>query len=508
MSKLIWFARHELRLAWRDFMWMMTAGRPARLRLALIMIVAFVGFLHLVAWATVAPYASVTFPPDRETLLVVSGSAFLAWTLMISQAMESVTRAYYARSDLDLLLSSPAPTRLIFALRTAAIGVATSSLALVLIGPFINVLAIAGGVRWLSAYVALIAMAAIATALAVGMTMIMFQWIGPKRTRFIAQVAAAIVGATFVIGVQVVSIVAYGNLSRIDAFHSDIVMNHAPGLESLAWLPARAAMGDVQAMLVLCGVAALLFGVAVTASSRRFGSFAIAAAGIGMSSVRHAPRRYGFRSGTAAAALRRKEWALLKRDPWLVSQTLMQILYLIPPAVLLWRNYGTEAGVTVMLVPVLVMAAGQLAGGLAWLAISGEDAPDLVSTAPIDWSAILRAKIEAVIGSVVIVVGPLALAVAIISPWAGAVTIVGVLIAAASSTAIQMFFRAQAKRSHFRRRQTSSRVATFAEAFSSIGWAGAAGLAAAGNAFALLVALLALLVVFIARMFRPRHALA
>ena len=45
--------------------------------------------------------------------------------------------------------------------------------------------------------------------------------------------------------------------------------------------------------------------------------------------------------------------------------------------------------------------------------------------------------------------------------------------------AIQLWFRTQARRSHFRRRQTSSRVATFAEALSSIGWAGT-GLAAAG----------------------------
>jgi ABC-2 type transport system permease protein len=37
----------------------------------------------------------------------------------------------------------------------------------------------------------------------------------------------------------------------------------------------------------------------------------------------------------------------------------------------------------------------------------------------------------------------------------------------------------QAKRSQFRRRQTSSRLATFAEAFSSIGWAGTAALALA-----------------------------
>jgi ABC-2 type transport system permease protein len=37
----------------------------------------------------------------------------------------------------------------------------------------------------------------------------------------------------------------------------------------------------------------------------------------------------------------------------------------------------------------------------------------------------------------------------------------------------------QAKRSQFRRRQTSSRLATFAEAFCSIGWAATSALALA-----------------------------
>ena len=37
----------------------------------------------------------------------------------------------------------------------------------------------------------------------------------------------------------------------------------------------------------------------------------------------------------------------------------------------------------VLLVPMMVMAAGHLGGNLAWLSISGEDAPDLVATAPI-----------------------------------------------------------------------------------------------------------------------------
>ena len=56
---------------------------------------------------------------DKATLVAISGSALLAWSLMVSQAMESVTRAFYARSDLDLILSSPAPVRKLFAVRIA-----------------------------------------------------------------------------------------------------------------------------------------------------------------------------------------------------------------------------------------------------------------------------------------------------------------------------------------------------------------------------------------------------
>jgi ABC-2 type transport system permease protein len=69
------------------------------------------------------------------------------------------------------------------------------------------------------------------------------------------------------------------------------------------------------------------------------------------------------------------------------------------------------------------------------------------------------------------------LALAFASPVQAAVTAAGVGVAAACATAIQFWFRVQARRSQFRRRQTSSRIATFAEAFSSIGWAATAALA-------------------------------
>ena len=81
-----------------------------------------------------------------------------------------------------------------------------------------------------------------------------------------------------------------------------------------------------------------------------------------------------------------------------------------------------------------------------------------------------------------------------------------VLVAAASATLIQLWFRTQAKRSQFRRRQTSSRIATFAEAFSSISWAATAGLVAASGSWLALDPrrCLALGILAGARLIRPR----
>ena len=45
--------------------------------------------------------------------------------------------------------------------------------------------------------------AALRTAALVGLTVALFRWLGPKRTRLISQIVSAVVGAAFVIGVQV-----------------------------------------------------------------------------------------------------------------------------------------------------------------------------------------------------------------------------------------------------------------------------------------------------------------
>jgi ABC-2 type transport system permease protein len=483
---------------------MMTAGRRRRMTTVVIALLAFVAFLHLIAYPIVKDYAEVARAPDKTALVVITGMLVLSWSLMASQAMESVTRAFYSRADLDLILSSPTAAPTLFAVRIATMTLATALMSLVLAAPFINVLAVLGGARWLAAYTVVVAISFTAMAFAVALTIALFMTLGPNRTRLVAQVMAAVIGAACVIGLQLAAIQSVGSLSRTEILSSSALVAWAPASGSLLYWPARAATGDLAALAGVLGVSMLLLGAAIALFAPRFGECALAAGSVAQAARRRLSTSNGFRRVTPRRALRLKEWLLLRRDPWLVSQTLMQILYLVPPAFLLWRGWGEGAGAIVVLVPVLVMAAGQLAGGLAWLAISGEDAPELVATAPVSAAEIFRAKIEAVMGAIGLVFAPFVTAIALMSLWHAAVAIAGIVVASAAAIAIQHFFRTQAKRSHFRRRQTSSRAATFAEAFSSIAWAGTAALAAAGTWLAVVAGLCAIAVLLVARAISPR----
>ena len=119
------------------------------------------------------------------------------------------------------------------------------------------------------------------------------------------------------------------------------------------------------------------------------------------------------------------------------------------------------------------------------------------------------AKIEAVMAAVAIVFAPFLLAILVAAPGYAPVTAAGVAVAALSSIRIQLWFRAQAKRSHFRRRHTSSRLATFAEGFSSFAWAGTTGLVATQSwAPAAGAAVFALLILLTARLLAPKRNIA
>jgi ABC-2 type transport system permease protein len=484
----------------------MTGGRPARRMALLIFVIVVAVLMHLLANAIVTPWLAHGITPDKSTLVLVTGSGFLFWTVMLSQALESVTRAYYARSDLDLILSAPASSRTIFAVRTGMTAATTLLLACLLASPVVDVLVLHDGAHWLLAYLVLAALSALSTALAVLITVGLFRTAGPRRTRLIAQIVAAIIGAGFVIGIQAIAILHFGNMSsRFALFGDPAVVAAMPDVQSPLWLPAKAALGDwgALAMVLAAGAVALSGTIAFAASG--FGRNAIAATSIGQQQAVPRQRAVNFRPRSQKQQLRVKEWKLLARDPWLLSQTLMQIFYLVPPALYLWISYGQSAGTYVVVIPVLVMATGQLSGGLSWLAISGEDAHDLVVTAPVPPAAVLQAKIEAVATVVLVVLTPIIVLMLFASYELAATTAVFAALSSGSATAIQLWFRVPMRRAMFRRRQVASRVSTIAEALSSIFWAGAAVLVAGDQYWiALLPGTLAVATLFVAWWLSPK----
>jgi ABC-2 type transport system permease protein len=211
---LAWFARHELRLAWRDWLAMMTAGRRGRKRAALIAVIVFAAIMHLPAYAVIGRFATLELPLDKSALIVITASILLAWALMLSQAIESVTRVFYARADLDLIMSSPARLANVFSVRLVSIALSVIAMALLLSTPFVDVLVIGGGLRWLAAYGVVVAIGLSAAAIAIALTVLLFRLIGPSRTRLVAQIVAAVIGAGFVIALQIAAILSYGTLSR------------------------------------------------------------------------------------------------------------------------------------------------------------------------------------------------------------------------------------------------------------------------------------------------------
>lgn len=486
-GSIAWFAAHELRLAWREALAMLTGGKVERLRKVAMGVGIFVVFMHVVAYFALRLVAGAGIPSDLPTLVAVTAGLLLSGSAILSQAMESVTRTFYTRSDLELILSSPAQAHRLFAVRICAIALSVGAMSLLFIGPFIDVMAWQSGAHWLGAYSVVLAVSLVATALAVALTAAMFQIIGPRRTRLVAQIVGAVIGGLFVIGLQIAALFSTGTMSRLSFLQSEVVLAHVPELDSLAWWPARAALGDVSSMVVVGVLSFVVFAATTALLVPRFAMYVVAASSVSRGTAVSHGRERGFRVQSALAALRRKERLLLVRDPWLLSQSLLQLLYLLPPALMLWHSFGSDSGIAVILVPVLVMSAGQLSGGLAWLTLSGEDAPDLVLTAPVPSAQLLRAKVEAVMQCVAFVFLPFAAVLAFSSPGAAVIAVLGVFASAASATAIQFWFRAQAKRSQFRRRHTSSRIATLSEAFSSISWAGTAAVAASGSWLAVIL---------------------
>jgi ABC-2 type transport system permease protein len=210
-----------------------------------------------------------------------------------------------------------------------------------------------------------------------------------------------------------------------------------------------------------------------------------------------------FRTGVGGA-LRRKELVLIARDPWLMSQVFLQIVYVLPVAVILLNGESTAGSVSLAAGPAIVVIASQLSGAFAWIAISGEDAPDLLATAPLTRARIERGKIEAVFVPVIAIVAPPLIWLACFVPLSALLTLAFATGAAIATACLNLWHPSPGRRGDMMRRHQQSKLLGMIEHLMTLFFAVGCAMAIVGTSLAIVPVGLALGVLWLNRRRAPR----
>jgi ABC-2 type transport system permease protein len=471
------FVLHDLRLSVRALCSMF--GSWSSRRLAALIALMFAA-LHFAAYPVVGWLLSIEDGPEgaARVTAIIAGGAALVFPWIVSQSIADFSRMLFGRSDLELILASPVNAHAVLAARALSISLGAVASVGMLLAPIADVAALRGHPHWLALYPALFAAGLAGTGFAIIVSMGLFSAAGPRRARLFGQIAATAIGASVVLGAQVIAMLP-------ERIRTTILTALAPpanvaGAQGALWTPVRAAAGDPQALFIWTMFGAGVFVLACVLFGERFARAAIANAGAPahVSAVATGTARFG---ASASMALRIKERRVVWRDPWLMSQLLLQAAYTTPLAVILWRNGGPTGTVGVAFTPALVVIAAQLAGALSWIALSAEDAPDFLTTAPLPRAVIERAKIAAIGQPIALILAlPLA-ALAFASPWAGLCALLFGAGAIASAALVNLWRQAPSRRGLVLRRHSQSKLVGMMEHLVSILWAIATTTAVIGS---------------------------
>jgi ABC-2 type transport system permease protein len=359
--------------------------------------------LHLFALMIAWGISRNPVPGSRDSgTIMLAGGLLAMFMLMTSRALGNAVQALYTRGDLDLLLSSPTDRRAVTSVRTGAVALAVTMEVALLVWPFANVFVLFGQFAWFKAYLLVPAMAMLATSVGLALTLLSFRVLGPRRTRLAVQILAVIVGMGMVLLIYLPQLLgpAPGSGTRrrtgpnpFDGMEA--LLNSTGGYRWLFEAPAHWVMqGFLPSVVFLVAAAGLLALVIHLAGDRIVAAMTAVTAGgarprrSAASAASDTPKFHGgFRTVIVV-----KELRLIARDPYLIAQMLQNGLFALLAGVMLWRSRGFDLPMAWL--AVIALSAG-LAGPLAWITITAEDAPDLLASAPVTRAALMRAKIEA-----------------------------------------------------------------------------------------------------------------
>jgi ABC-2 type transport system permease protein len=462
----LWLLHHELRLAWRGMggkrLWILLLGG------------GFIwGCLHLAIWGGMRGISAMAGGALPPTATVIAGGIFwLFVSIMLSQTVAHAVTALFDRGDLDLLLSSPLSSRTIFTVRGLGIAISAMVLPAFLLSPLAHVGLFVGRPGMVAVYPVVMAVALFCAAVGMALTMALVKLLGARRAKVAAQIFAALVGAGFFLISQVQTILPRASRDAFVAwFRHAIETGGLFAPESLLWTPVRAMQGEWLPLTVVIAVAVGAFCVVVNLAHHRFvaGSQESISGGRTGKTGKVETAAPAF-SGRLVRVLIVKEWKLLVRDPQIISQTLLQILYLIPLMFVAFRGERSAW----LIIPGFVMIGSMLAGNLAWLTIAAEEAPELVGIAPVPIARIRWIKAMAAVLPVLALLVPLALWWLTRDPGAALVLLFCCTGGMASAAICHIWNPRRGDRRNMKQRYKESKVVGIIETLGSLGWAGMA----------------------------------
>lgn len=461
-----WLLRHEVRLAWYGAALNKGGKRRPGMRGLISLLIGWI-ILHCFAFALM--YKTRGAALDDPAMAVIATVVIaICLSFMLSTALRASVMALFERGDLDLLLSSPLPSLSIFGVRLLGVVMATAAFYLYLLSPFANMAVAFGHPGWLGIYVAVCACAVLASCAAMLLTLALVRVLGARRTRVVAQVVAAIAGALLFLLTQAFNLVDHDAAKGAAPFLQRLGEQPVFALSSPLWWPGRAAFGAPLPLLAAILLAALAFALTLGRTHRFFVHGLQEAASSDRTPTRPAgqvPLRFRARLFDTIVL---KEWRLIVRDPNLISQVLLQLLYLLPLLFLILRNGSVAPAIGTG----LTLLCGSLTGGLAWIVISAEHAPDLLLASPAPRRTVRLAKLTAATLPPLALVTPPLLWLIVRTPLAGMLVALTSMGAVVTAGVIVLWTGRAAPRSDFKMRNKENLLCSMLELFNSMFWAG------------------------------------
>jgi ABC-2 type transport system permease protein len=439
-------------------------------------------------------------PLNPYTILGADMAALFVFTLMLSQTLAGATEALYTRGDLDLVFSAPIEPRRVLTVRFASLSATAFSSFALLATPLLAPSIILGHWRWLAFYPTLAALAMASSGMALALAVALFRLIGPRRTRTVAQLLAAVIGAAFFLTTQARTLLGGAGSASLWAQIGDLARDPRLKLPDAASWPLRAATGDPAPLaFLLFGGFAIFLAIAGWLADR-FVADAAAAQGADVGVAKTPGRTTARFVGGAFAATFVKELRLLWRDIALTAQVLLRTLYLIPATFLVIRAAGSHAAFALPSgAAMIAFLAGQVGGSLTWITLSAEDAPELLASAPAQFRTLRWAKLAAAFTPLaVLMVIPMGIFI-YLAPVAGLAALAGAAASALSAGLINAWHPVRARRSEFRRRRQGSLLVSLALMLETALVGGATMFAALASPFALIPAAAALVILALMR---------